>query len=136
LLGIIQVFVVYQFGYQILIIWLNNPEIVAQAYPVLKVLSWFFLLTILTPIPTAVFESLNKPQIPAITASLNTVFTIGLIYILTSQYSHADPSIMPAYANLISSLILVPALLIALAKSLTKYEKTIQSTKTQYNTKL
>ncbi len=136
LLGIIQVFVVYQFGYQILIIWLNNPEIVAQAYPVLKVLSWFFLLTILTPIPTAVFESLNKPQIPAITASLNTVFTIGLIYILTSQYSHADPSIMPAYANLISSLILVPALLIALAKSLTKYEKTIQSTKTQYNIKL
>jgi len=43
---------------------------------------------------------------------------------------------MPAYANLISSLILVPALLIALAKSLTKYEKTIQSTKTQYNIKL
>ena len=136
LLGIIQVFVVYQFGYQILNLWLNNPEIVAQAYPVLKILSWFFLLTILTPIPTAVFESLNKPQISAITASLNTILTISLIYILTSRYHYTDPSLMPAYANLISSLVLVPALLIALAKSLAKYEKTIQSTKTQYNTKL
>ncbi|QHO63561.1 oligosaccharide flippase family protein [Candidatus Chazhemtobacterium aquaticus] len=136
LLGIIQVFVVYQYGYQILTLWLNNPEVVIQAYPVLKILSWFFLLTILTPIPTAVFESLNKPQIPAITASLNTIFTIGLIYMLTSRYNQVDPSLMPAYANLISSLILVPALLIALAKSLSGYEKTIQSTKTQYNTKL
>lgn len=136
LLGIIQVFVVYQYGYQILTLWLNNPEVVIQAYPVLKILSWFFLLTILTPIPTAVFESLNKPQIPAITASLNTTFTIGLIYMLTSRYNQVDPSLMPAYANLISSLILVPALLIVLAKSLSGYEKTIQSTKTQYNTKL
>lgn len=136
LLGIIQVFVVYQYGYQILTLWLNNPEVVIQAYPVLKILSWFFLLTILTPIPTAVFESLNKPQIPAITASLNTIFTIGLIYILTNHYNQSDPSLMPAYANLISSLILVPVLLIALTKSLARYEKTIQSTKTQYNTKL
>ena len=55
LLGIIQVFIVYQYGYQILTLWLNNPEVVIQAYPVLKILSWFFLLTILTPIPTAVF---------------------------------------------------------------------------------
>jgi O-antigen/teichoic acid export membrane protein len=136
LLGIIQVFVVYQYGYQILTLWLNNPEVVIQAYPVLKILSWFFLLTIAAPIPTAVFESLNKPHIPAISAALNTVITIGLIFIFTSRYQQTSASLIPAYANLISSAIIIPSFLISLVIVLTRYEKTIQSTKTQYNTKL
>lgn len=123
LLGIIQVFVVYQYGYQILTLWLNNPEVVIQAYPVLKILSWFFLLTILTPIPTAVFESLNKPQIPAITASLNTILTIGLIFFISNQPNIKSSSLIPAYATLYSSIILVPIFLFLLFTTVRDHDK-------------
>jgi len=123
LLGIIQVFIVYQYGYQILTLWLNNPEVVIQAYPVLKILSWFFLLTILTPIPTAVFESLNKPQIPAIIASLNTILTIGLIFFISNQSNIGSSSLIPAYATLYSSIILVPIFLFLLVTTVRDHDK-------------
>ncbi len=119
LLGIIQVFIVYQYGYQILTLWLNNPEVVIQAYPVLKILSWFFLLTILTPIPTAVFESLNLPQIPAFFATVGAVTTIPLILYLTPRFGPLGP----AYANLMPSIILVPVLLIVLIRVIRRHEE-------------
>ncbi len=118
LLGVIQVFVVYQYGHQVLTLWLNNPEVVIQAYPVLKILSWFFLLTTLTPIPTATFESLNKPHLPAIFAFADTIIAIILMAYLAPQYQ----AIGLAYAYVIAEAIIIPIFLLKFIFVLKKHQ--------------
>jgi O-antigen/teichoic acid export membrane protein len=107
-LGILQVYVVQKFGLVFLVFWLKDIEIATQAFSVLEILSIFFVITSLTPIPTVVLDGLGQPQIPSIFAISSAILNIGLIFLLTPKYGFLGP----AYATTISSIIVAPLFLI------------------------
>lgn len=122
--GVLGVGTIYLFGFDFLLWWLKDPQLVILAFPVFKILSWFFLLTILTPIPSSVLDSINSPQIPSFFAILTAVITITLIFLLTPDYGVLGP----AYAAVASSSITVPSFLIVFVVKFSRfYQKTTSS---------
>lgn len=113
--GILAVFLSFNIGHQFLTWWLKDPVVVETAYPVLKVLSFYFVLVSLTPIPTVLLQGLNKPQIPsffgALTVSLEIIFSLFFVRM---------GAIGIAYAFLLSVCITVPSILIVTWKQLGK----------------
>ena len=107
-LGITQVYLVHRFGLQFLIFWLKDLDLATKGFSVLKILSIFFVLTSLTPIPTVVLDGINKPQIPSIFAVSSAVLNIVLIFLLTPKYGFLGP----AYATTASSIIVAPSFLV------------------------
>lgn len=105
--GILAVILSYTIGYPFLMWWLKDPVVVDAAFPVLKILSFYFVLVSLTPVPTVLLQSLNKPQIPsffgALTVTLEIIFSLFLI-------SYGPIGV--AYAFLASVCITVPSVLI------------------------
>ena len=124
IVGAIQVFLVYKWGEPVLVWWLKDPQFAGQAFEVLKILSWYFLITTLTPIPGAVLNSINKPHIPSIFAVLTTIITIGIIIYLTPLLGATGP----AYALVISSLITVPIFLLTFLITFNRFQAKINST--------
>ena len=121
--GILQVIFIYTLGDDVLRVWLNNPGFADQAYPILKILSWYFLLTTVTPIPTAVFDSINRPQVPSFFAVLTTVLTLGSMFYLIPRFG----ALGAAYAYVFASIITVPLFLIVFYYIFSKYIKKILS---------
>ena len=117
-LGIFQVYLVYQFGFQFLIFWIKDITLAAQAFSVLKILSIFFLFTGLTPIPSVVLDGINKPQIPSMFAVFTAILDIALIFLLTPQYGFLGP----AYAATISSIVATVLFLISFTIIFTRYK--------------
>jgi len=111
--GILAVILSFTVGHQFLSWWLKDPVVVETAYPVLKVLSFYFVLVSLTPVPTALLQGLNKPQIP----SFFGVFTVTLEIIFSLLLVSKGP-IGIAYAFLYSVCITVPLILIVTWKQL------------------
>lgn len=105
--GILAVFLSFTIGHQFLTWWLKDPIVVEAAYPVLKVLSFYFVLVSLTPVPTVLLQGLNKPQIP----SFFGAFTVTLEIILSLFMVSRGP-IGIAYAFLYSVCVTVPLILI------------------------
>lgn len=117
-LGILQVFVVHQFGLSFLIFWLKDVDLATKGYSVLKILSVFFVFTSLTPIPSVVLDGINKPQIPSIFAVSSAILNIILIFLLTPKYGFLGP----AYATTISSIVVAPSFLISFAIIFKRYK--------------
>jgi len=105
--------------------WLGDFDIASQAYPVLSVLSWFYLLTSLTPIPSAVMDSLNFPHIPSFFALLTTILDITLVFILTPRFH----SLGPAYSTVISSIIGAPLFVLTSFIVFNRYQKKLLESK-------
>jgi O-antigen/teichoic acid export membrane protein len=118
LLGILQLFIVHNFGLQFLVYWLKDVDLATKGFSVLKVLSVFFVLTSLTPIPTVVLDGINKPQIPSIFAVTSAILNIVLIFLLTPKYGFLGP----AYATTISSIIVAPSFLITFIIIFNRYK--------------
>lgn len=106
--GFLAVFLSYTIGHDFLLWWLKDAVVVDAALPILKILSLYFVLVSLTPVPTALLQGINKPQIPsffgALTVSLEIIFSLLLI-------NHFG-ALGVAYAFLISVCITVPSILI------------------------
>lgn len=104
--GVLAVVLSFTIGHQFLTWWLKDAVVVGEAFPILKVLSFYFLLVSLTPVPTALLQGLNKPQIPsffgAFTVTLEIIFSFMLIH---------QGAVGVAYAFLISVCITVPLIL-------------------------
>jgi len=105
--GILAVVLSFTIGKAFLLWWLKDAVVVEAAFPVLKILSFYFVLTALTPIPSVLLQSLNKPQIPSIFAVLTVVTEITSILILTPKFG----LIGVAYSVLLASIVTVPAFL-------------------------
>jgi len=123
-IGILQVLFIYTLGDDVLHLWLNNPNFVIQAYPILKVLSWYFLLTTITPIPTSVLDSINLPQVPSFFAVLTAILTLGSMLYLVPSFG----ALGAAYAYVFASAITVPLFLFVFCRAFSKYiKKTLSS---------
>lgn len=106
--GIVAVLLTYTIGESFLMWWLHNGDVVAQALPVLKILSVYFILVALTPVPTALVQSMGRPQVASFFAVLTVSLEALLMLILVPQYQ----AVGAAYAFLGSSVVSVPAFLI------------------------
>ncbi len=111
LIGIVGIAFIYRFGQLFLTLWLHNPQVVAMSYPILKILSWYFALTILTPIPTTVLNSINKPHIPSLFAFSTTVIEVVLLLIYIPRFG----AIGAAYATVFASIVTVSVFLVIFA---------------------
>jgi len=120
--GLLAIFITFSFGEDFLLWWLKDPVIVSLSYPILKIMVFYFCLVALTPIPTAVVQSLNYPQVSSFFALLTTSVEILLILYLVPQYSIMGV----AYATLIAASISVPPFLITAAILLRRKTKQLE----------
>lgn len=118
LLGLSGIAFIYQLGLPILQWWLKNPQLAQNAYSILKILSWYFAIAILTPIPTAISESLNYPQVPSFFAVLTTIVTVILLVVLIPIYGIAGA----AYAYLASAILTAPPFILTFAYLLNHHQ--------------
>ena len=106
--GILAVVLSHSIGQSFLIWWLKDQVVVETAFPVLKILSFYFLLVSLTPVPTALLQGLNKPQIPSFFGVLTVSVEILLSLFLVPLYG----AVGVAYSFLFSVCFTVPLILI------------------------
>lgn len=121
ILGLFGIFCSFAFGEAFLMWWLKKEEVVRLAVPILKTLSFYFLLTSLTPIPGVILIGLNYPQIPSFFSVLTTVIEIVLLLYLVPTYHAAGA----ATAILATTMITVPLFLLAFIDRFRKYEKSL-----------
>lgn len=120
-LSMIGVILAHTVGGPFLAWWLSDTQLVIQAVPVLRTLSFFFVLLSLTPIASTIMDSLGYPQYTSFSAVLTAVLNILLLVLLTPRYGAQGA----AYAILISSLITTPVFLFMT-------ERVLQSNKLKY----
>ncbi len=106
--GILAVIATFTIGEAFLTWWLKDLVVVQTAYPVLKILSFYFVLVSLTPIPTALIQGLNKPQVPSFFGVLTVVLEIASALILVPRFG----ALGVAYSFLFSTIVSVPAFLL------------------------
>ncbi|HOX96028.1 MAG TPA: oligosaccharide flippase family protein [Candidatus Woesebacteria bacterium] len=121
--GILAVILSFTIGEQFLLWWLKDQIVVYSALPILKILSFYFVLTSLTPIPSVLLQSLNKPQIPSFFAVLTVVTEIIAILILVPKYHVVGV----AYGVLIASIVTVPPFLIVTAREYNREVKKLEN---------
>lgn len=121
--GSLAVFLSFTIGKEFLMWWLKDVIVAEAAFPVLKILSLYFVLTALTPTPSVLLQSLNKPQIPSFFAVLTVTVEIIAILILTPRFQVVGV----AYAVLLASIVTVPPFLIVTWREFTKEMKLIES---------
>ncbi len=114
--GVLAVILSFTVGHSFLSWWLKDAVVVETAFPILKVLSFYFLLVSLTPVPTALLQGLDKPQIPSFFAVLTVVFEIFFAWILIPIFGPLGA----AYAFLLSVIISIPPFLITTSYHLTR----------------
>lgn len=120
--GALAVILTFTIGQTFLMWWLKDSIVVETAFPVLKVLSFYFLLVSLTPVPTVLLQGLDKPQIPSFFAVLTVVLEIGFALVLIPIFGPLGA----AYAFLLSVIISIPPFLITtsyfLDRKIAEYE--------------
>lgn len=106
--GLAAIFLSYTFGYQFLLWWLKDTVVVNIAFPILKILSFYFLITALTPIPSVLIQSIGKPQVTSFFAVLTAIADgIGMFVLIPIH-----GALGAAYATLLGSILTVPPFLI------------------------
>lgn len=106
--GVLAVIATFSIGEVFLTWWLKDIIVVQTAFPVLKILSFYFVLVALTPIPTALVQGLNKPHIPSFFAVLTVFLEIGSALVLVPIFG----ALGVAYSFLFSAIITVPTFLL------------------------
>jgi len=106
--GLLSLVVTNYFGIPFLTWWLKDAVVVDLAYPVLEVMCWYFVLVSLTPLPTALVQSLGKPQVSSFFAVLSiTCEIIGMAYFIP-KYA----SLGAAYSFFFGAIVSIPPFLI------------------------
>lgn len=123
--GILAIILSFSIGKPFLLWWLKDEIVVEMAYPVLKIMSIYFLFNALTPIPSVILQSIGKPQVASFFAILTTVIDAIAMIILIPKLG----AMGAAYSTLLSSIITVPAVLIVTWILFNReVKKTIQTT--------
>lgn len=114
--GVLVVALVHNFGETFLMWWLKDSVIVNASLPVLKIMSYYFVLVSLTPLPTALSQGLGKPQVASFFAVLTMSIEAILLFVLVPKYHEVGA----AYSFLFSSAVTVPSFLFYLSFLLNK----------------
>lgn len=108
LCGLAAIALSFIVGQEFLLWWLKDEVVVATAFPILKIMSVYFLITALTPIPSVLIQSIGKPQITSFFAVLTAAVNGIAMFVLIPKFGVMGA----AYATLLSSILTVPPFLI------------------------
>jgi O-antigen/teichoic acid export membrane protein len=108
LFGLLAIFLSFTVGKDFLLWWLKDEIVVNAAFPILKIMSFYFLITALTPIPSVLIQSIGRPQTTSFFAILTAVVDGIAMFVLIPMYGVLGA----AYATLLSSILTVPPFLI------------------------
>lgn len=115
-LGILAVIVYEYIGYQFLIWWLQDVNLVENVHSFLRIFRFYGLLLLLTPLASVVLDSKGRPELTSLYAILTFVIEIILAIILLPYYG----LLAPAYAGIVALLLTTPLLLISANKIMLK----------------
>ncbi|MBI3282667.1 oligosaccharide flippase family protein [Candidatus Curtissbacteria bacterium] len=125
-LGVSAIMVILIVGKPLLLLWLRDAELVNNIYPILQILSIQLFLVSLTPMPTAVLESMNFPAIPSFFAFLTVMIEFSLLFFLLPRFGVNGA----AMALSASVMITVPAFLLVFFNRFRKFEQKLYAPKT------
>ncbi len=115
ILALISMFLYHIIGYPFLSWWLHDIALVTQVDAVLKVMLWYFIILIFSPLASTILDSHGRPEITSFFAFLTTAIEITFALILFPHYH----LLAPAIAALIAALFTTPMLLIATERVIT-----------------
>jgi len=105
LLGVI---LFYTLGNLVLTTWLHDPSLVVAVHSVLSIFIWYFVILILTPLPSTILDSHGHPGI----TSFFTFLTVGLEICLAFYFLPRLGMLAPPIAGLIAVAATTPPLLL------------------------
>jgi len=115
-LGLSAVTVIWLFADALLTLWLGDNALASAVAPVLRLLSLFLFLNVLTPVPTVIFESWGLPHIPSLSAIATVSLNLVFLWIFIPRFGVLGAT----YSLLMSSLITVPIYLLVFFYHLNK----------------
>ncbi len=115
-LGLLGVGIYYLFGLSFLSWWLHSSDLVRLVDSVMRVLIWYFVLLLLTPLPSTILDGTGHPGTGSLFVLVTTLIEISLAIILFNSYG----IFAPVYASLISVGITTPVLLYVTDKIMLK----------------
>ncbi|MFZ2199902.1 MAG: MATE family efflux transporter [Microgenomates group bacterium] len=107
-LGLLGVGVYYLLGLPFLLWWLHDSQLVALVDSIMRVLVWYFVLLLLTPLPSTILDGVGRPGLGSLFAFITTFIEIALALILFPRYG----LFAPVYSALIAVVLTTPPLLI------------------------
>ncbi|MEI6690452.1 MAG: polysaccharide biosynthesis C-terminal domain-containing protein [bacterium] len=113
-IGACAVIATHYIGYPIILWWLQDASLAGQVYPVLVVLSYWFLSVSLTPLTSYIGMGIGEGKLVSIFAISSVTLELILMFILTPRMGLVGP----AYAALISSYLHTPPFLYLLWKKI------------------
>lgn len=119
--SLLFILIVALWGQPLLTLWLGAGELAQAAYPVLRLLSYFFVLMSLTPVASVVVNALGYP----LYTSLSAVATAALNLLLLGLLTPSGGALGAAQAILVSSAVTTPVFLYLT-------ERVLQDNKIQY----
>ena len=110
--------IIFFFGKALLLLWLDDPSLVNQVYPLLQILSVQLFFTAMTPMPTAVLESMNRPGTTSFFAFLTVLMDLLFLFVFLPRFGITGA----AHALSLSAMISVPLFFIVFLKHFRDYE--------------
>ncbi len=105
--GLLGILAFYLFGMPFLIWWLHNPELIVIVNSILRVLTLYFAVLILTPLASIVLDGHGRPELTSLFAFITTSMEITLSLLLFPRYV----LFAPVYASIIAVTLTTPVLL-------------------------
>ncbi len=115
--------VIFFFGHPLLMFWLGNTDLVSHVYPLLQILSVQLFFTAMTPMPTAILESMNFPGTTSFFAFLTVLLDFVILLFLMPRFGVTGA----ALALSVSSLVTVPLFLYTFFDHFRSYERKLFS---------
>lgn len=115
-LGLLVIGAYSLFGYWFLLWWLKDPVLAETIHSFLLVYRFYGLLLLLTPLASTVLDSLGHPGTTSILGTLTFVIELIFALILLPYYG----ILAPAYAAIISLVIMLPILLLFTERTLSR----------------
>lgn len=107
ILGLLSACLYYLFGHEFLIWWLHSAELAKLIDSIMRVLVWYFVLLLLTPLPSTILDGLGRPGLSSLFAFITSFIEILLALILFPTQG----LFAPVYASLIAIMLTTPALI-------------------------
>jgi len=113
-IGILGVILYNLWGFDFLSWWLRSNDLVNQVHAVLNILVLYFLILVLTPLPSSILDGRGRPELTSIFATITVAIEIGLAFILLPRYG----ILAPGYSALIAVSLTTPILLFVTSRML------------------
>ncbi len=114
LLALLQVILVWVWGWDFLAWWLDDSSLATSAYVIWRIYSTILVLAATTPIPAFLMSGMGVPQVPSAFAAISTLIQISLIVMWTQRMGIMGV----VYAELVANLVTAPLFVLSFLRFL------------------